>query len=790
MGQIIGRSAKPDACNIRSLSSFGTPAAGQHILVSTDNSAMQNGQGNFDAYVVGNGTTAATELELHNISDEKAKLDALLGEEEIVIDFSDYQVLEGSFYQGKWYLSGTGTNTHIYVPVIAGRTYYIRANKNYPTEYAFVTETETAVNNRVPKFCANCTDVKMAKATANNAIVAPPDSNYMIVIIKLSGQDRTPYAMGSKGVAGELDNIESQINDLSLLIQGGETSHDVAIEYTAALKYMNVNNGGAFATSSAYNIAFFPISKGAKVDIFVPLAANPAGYEIAYTDVTGDTLTNEQVIEFAGTVGVANNYYWQYTINDAADHKYLAVAYDPTYGLPEVKITEVVTAEVATQEDLKEITDQLEETIVEVAANTILTGYYVNKNYGSVTSGSSTSSLAFYPITAGKTYHISIPKTGSTATYVLCYSNKILADTEIVAKALSYIGDTQSFELDLVAEDYAYLIVDYSYASGVPTITTEQPSNYITRDEFEPVKENANERNELKILCFGNSFSQDSMGYVPMILKGLKPNANVTIGLGVIGGCTMAQHCANITGVAQTIGSTTYQPNVNYGYFEYNNITDRWDDYIYLKADGMISLRDWDIITFQMNGTNNYDDYATYYEPFLAPTFSALAGKVGKPIRIGWLLTHGSYCSTKADALTHWQGSAANTQRVMEETAADVLFPYGTAIQNLRTTSIATSGQYGSILQADNAHLQEGVATLCASYCMVLKILELLEEKKIGIIGEGTRPTYEWITEHNVPGTNYAEAGVVEGVTDANCYLAQVAAVKAISNPYEVTDLS
>lgn len=64
MGQIIGRTAKPDACNLRSLSSFGTPAAGQHILVSTDNSAMQNGQGNFDAYVVGDGVTAATALEL------------------------------------------------------------------------------------------------------------------------------------------------------------------------------------------------------------------------------------------------------------------------------------------------------------------------------------------------------------------------------------------------------------------------------------------------------------------------------------------------------------------------------------------------------------------------------------------------------------------------------------------------------------------------------------------------------------------------------------------------------
>ena len=67
MGQIIGRTAKPDACNLQSLSSFGTPAAGQHILVSTDNSAMQNGQGNFDAYVVGDGHKAAAALELKDI---------------------------------------------------------------------------------------------------------------------------------------------------------------------------------------------------------------------------------------------------------------------------------------------------------------------------------------------------------------------------------------------------------------------------------------------------------------------------------------------------------------------------------------------------------------------------------------------------------------------------------------------------------------------------------------------------------------------------------------------------
>lgn len=69
MGQIIGSAAKPKRCNISKLSQLGTPAAGEYILVSSDNSMNSAGQGNFDCYIVGNGTTAATELELHKTNE-------------------------------------------------------------------------------------------------------------------------------------------------------------------------------------------------------------------------------------------------------------------------------------------------------------------------------------------------------------------------------------------------------------------------------------------------------------------------------------------------------------------------------------------------------------------------------------------------------------------------------------------------------------------------------------------------------------------------------------------------
>lgn len=64
MGQIVGGAAKPKRCNLNKLSQLGTPAAGEYILVSSDNSMNAAGQGNFDSYIMGDGVKAATALPL------------------------------------------------------------------------------------------------------------------------------------------------------------------------------------------------------------------------------------------------------------------------------------------------------------------------------------------------------------------------------------------------------------------------------------------------------------------------------------------------------------------------------------------------------------------------------------------------------------------------------------------------------------------------------------------------------------------------------------------------------
>ena len=71
MGQIVSSAAKPKRCNANQLSQVPTPAAGEYILVSSDNSMNAAGHGYFDSYIIGDGTTAATALPLNKFKAEE-----------------------------------------------------------------------------------------------------------------------------------------------------------------------------------------------------------------------------------------------------------------------------------------------------------------------------------------------------------------------------------------------------------------------------------------------------------------------------------------------------------------------------------------------------------------------------------------------------------------------------------------------------------------------------------------------------------------------------------------------
>lgn len=95
MGQIVSSAAKSKRCNLNKLSQVPTPAAGEHILVSSDNSMNAAGQGYFDSYIVGVGNVAAAELPLHKFKAEELE-DLLYGGFVDEIDYTKEVTTSGS----------------------------------------------------------------------------------------------------------------------------------------------------------------------------------------------------------------------------------------------------------------------------------------------------------------------------------------------------------------------------------------------------------------------------------------------------------------------------------------------------------------------------------------------------------------------------------------------------------------------------------------------------------------------------------------------------------------------
>lgn len=297
---------------------------------------------------------------------------------------------------------------------------------------------------------------------------------------------------------------------------------------------------------------------------------------------------------------------------------------------------------------------------------------------------------------------------------------------------------------------------------------------------------------ELKVLCIGNSFTQDSMGYVPYIMKQMVPHVKLTLGIGMIGGSPLAQHLANLMNEDVSVGSTVYSPT-NYG-FEMSVDGSPWKSSS-ASIDEILAFAEWDIITFQQSGGTASLDWNTYYAPFIYKIHKKIYEKITYNVQLGWLSVHGTYANNAEAILNSWRNTTNNSKKVVEETGASILFPYGTAIQNLRTISeLNALGNYG-FLQADNGHLQNGIGCLCAAYSNVLTLLKSIGMDYKGIVHEDIVIDDTFMGEKKIPGPNPSlnqETGSygIIGMTPDNVYLAQIAAIKSISSPYEVTDLN
>ena len=328
-----------------------------------------------------------------------------------------------------------------------------------------------------------------------------------------------------------------------------------------------------------------------------------------------------------------------------------------------------------------------------------------------------------------------------------------------------------------IPSDCAYIIIGWRAQTGQ---SPYQPQNAAILTD-----KGINERltnleqitdSHIKLLSIGNSFSQDTLSYVPALLKSIAPNLKVTIGILYHGSCSLQMHWEN--------------RNVSdyYSFNLYDSETGHWINESNKSLNFGLTFTDWDIVTLQQDSSHSmrYDTY----QPYLNDLIDLISQKCTN-VTIGWLLTHAwaeGYSALVDNDITSddmCERVQAASKRVMEETGVNLLLPYGTAIQNARHNDVLKLiGDGGNLCYSDKIHLQEGIGCQIAAYCHTLVILHYLSAKK-GIYGNTLLIDADFETEYNIPNQH----GSPVGSTLANCRLGQKAASVAIKMPYNITNI-
>lgn len=455
---------------------------------------------------------------------------------------------------------------------------------------------------------------------------------------------------------------------------------------------------------------------------------------------------------------------------------------------------------------LEEINEEiLEFTSKNKFTDEIIEGYYINTN-GLVLPFENSSISELIPIKPNTYYYIQRNPAGTKA--LVCYDSdkttkrkvKAINGDEYTSYGLPNLTATGTEDSGpfKTSDTAAFLQIALRFnnttVSNYDEVMLEEigevydpdftPSPYQPYNPKHVIKETAlpnfeyKVEKQIKILVVGNSFSYNSFCYVPKILSEVCPDLDFVIGIAYDGGSPLVQHYANFTNTTQTLEGVTYTP-ANYTFLK--NIRNNGWNSSAKNIDQILNDDKWDIITFQQGGNSAPLDYDTYYKPYINKLHKLIYDKLNSNIKIGWVSIHGAYSSTTQGLLNNYLATTINTQRVLNETSTSILFPYGTGIQNARTTSLVDIGE-GSAknLMYDNAHLQSGIGELTACYTNALVIINEVYKDKASLIGNKIDVLFD---------DSLIKYDVL-GMTENNRFLAQASAINAIKKPYEVTDIS
>ena len=196
----------------------------------------------------------------------------------------------------------------------------------------------------------------------------------------------------------------------------------------------------------------------------------------------------------------------------------------------------------------------------------------------------------------------------------------------------------------------------------------------------------------IKLLSIGNSFSADSLQWLPDILKDLG-ETDATIAYLYIGGCSIARHYDNIA-----------EPTTDYIY--YKNTGNGWEETHEATLLHGIKDEPWDIILFQQASHFSGKPYS--YAPLGDLMKFVDENKTNENVKYGFNMTwayqgnssNGNFANYGCDQMTMYRAICATVKAIIvPNPAISRIFPTGTVIQNLRL------GVIGDRITRDGFHL-------------------------------------------------------------------------------------
>lgn len=512
---------------------------------------------------------------------------------------------------------------------------------------------------------------------------------------------------------------------------------------------------------------------------------SPGGVRIV-TDYIMTIPSNANIVRIEGAVGSGYQ---------------VAELYEFSKGTISSDIIKLQTDVAETQTDVAETQTDVEEIKAQIGGNTLIDptdtvrGYIINGETGQLMQSINIMQVKTYSIDPTKKYiaNGSIGRTLGTI-MIAYYEGETYISGEIpspggIRVITNYIMTVPSnanvVRIEGMVYDGYQIAELYEFPEGTITSDIVKLQNDVediknTYDEsnlFRPRMYNPIidlKKENLKILDIGNSYTVDCQHYLPNIISadGL-PTTGYSLYRYLRAGSSFKTivECYNDSDVQtysinKIIGDTI--SGVQTGTAEAGDGT------LFRQA---LNNCEWDLILI-----HQVSDYANDYSLWFGDGDGGYLKELIQILKttnpqasIGTYLVH-SYRSTyskntEKSSLLRWQNICKSIIKFINNTGIDFIIPYGTAVQNLRATSLNDQNEFST----DGTHMADGLGDYVAACCYYQSLFAPRFGKSI--MGNLYRDT----------SVDTTKAGV-KVIDDANALLAQKAAMLATYNMFQINN--